>query len=211
MPASSSAQTSGFLNRNVFKYIFVSRRRFLDSIYYTEHLILKNLDPSWAPSVLNFYLINRSHFEPWEPLRPNNFYTSNHQRFVLAAEQQLFLNNQAVRYYLFEKSNTHKIIGSVNFYNIHKNPDNSCKIGYKLASSKLHKGYATEAISFLIPRIFHDYNLYRIEADIMKNNLPSIHLIEKLNFHLEGITRGGFEICGKREDHLKYSLIYTDI
>ena len=183
----------------------------MDSIYYTKHLVLKILDPSWAPSVLNFYQINRSHIEPWEPARPDNFYTSNYQRFVLTAEQQLFLNNQAVRYYLFEKSNTHKIIGSINFYHIQGSPHNTCKLGYKLASSMLHKGYATEAISFLIPRIFHEYNLYRIEADIMIDNLPSIRLIERLNFHLEGVTRGGFDVNGRREDHLKYSLLYTDI
>ncbi len=183
----------------------------MDSLYYTNHLVLKILDPSWAPSVLNFYLINRTHFEPWEPQRPSNFYTSNYQRSLLTAEQQLLLNSQGVRYYLFEKSNTHKIIGSVNFYHIQKSPDNTCKLGYKLSSSMLHKGYAQEAISFLVPRIFHEYNLYRIEADIMRNNLPSIRLIERLNFHLEGISRGGYEVCGQREDHLRYSLLYTEI
>ena len=183
----------------------------MDSLYYTNHLVLKILDPSWAPSVLNFYLINRTHFEPREPQRPSNFYTSNYQRSLLTAEQQLLLNSQGVRYYLFEKSNTHKIIGSVNFYHIQKSPDNTCKLGYKLSSSMLHKGYAQEAISFLVPRIFHEYNLYRIEADIMRNNLPSIRLIERLNFHLEGISRGGYEVCGQREDHLRYSLLYTEI
>lgn len=183
----------------------------MDSIYYTKHLILRILDPSFAPSVLNFYQLNRIHFEPWEPLRPPNFYTTSYHRCLLTAEHNLLRNRQAIRYFLFEKENTHKIIGSVNFYHIERSPENTCKLGYKLSTPAGHKGYATEAVSFLIPRIFTDFNLHRMEADIMATNLPSIRLIEKLNFTLEGITREGFEVCGKREDHLRYALLKSEL
>lgn len=183
----------------------------LNSIYYTDHLILRILDPSFAPSVLNFYQLNRAHFEPWEPLRPPNFYTTSYHRCLLTAEHNLLREREAIRYFLFEKENTHKIIGSVNFYHIEKNPENTCKLGYKLSTLVAHKGYATEAVSFLIPHIFQEFNLHRIEADIMERNLPSIRLIEKLNFTLEGITREGFEVCGTREDHLRYALLRSEL
>ena len=40
----------------------------------TPRLVLITLDESVAPQVLDFFVRNREHLEPWEPARPPGFY-----------------------------------------------------------------------------------------------------------------------------------------
>ena len=51
------------------------------------------------------------------------------------------------------------------------------------------------------------YNLHRIEARIMPSNISSIKLIEKLDFHNEGLAKSSIKINGKWEDHFVYAYI----
>ena len=183
----------------------------MEVTYATNRLLLKNLDKGSAQSVLDFYQRNHLHFEPWESLRPQNFYTINYQKTLLIAERTIKKRAQAMRYYLFEKSNPSTIIGTVNFYHILPSPDRTCKLGYKLDYSYVHKGYAYEALTFLIPKVFCAFNLYRIEADVMKENLPSIRLLKRLHFRYEDTKRQSFEINGSLKDHLRYALLRNEV
>lgn len=182
----------------------------MERFYSTKRLYLRNLDESAAAYVLTFYDENRQLFEPWEPLHPSRFYTMNYQTSLLSAERNLTRRSQAIRYYMFEKEHSDKIIGSINFYHIMRSPDWSCKLGYKLAAAAWHKGYAYEAISYLIPKIFQDYNLHRIELDIMPSNSPSLKLAQRLNFTYEGVARKAFEVNGNWQDHYRLALLSTD-
>ena len=45
-----------------------------------------------------------------------------------------------------------------------------------------HKGYATEAVSFLMKVAFDSYMVNQVVAEIHKDNRPSIDLVERLGF-----------------------------
>ena len=49
-----------------------------------DNLYLKILTPEDAPQVQNYFAVNHNHLAPWEPLRPENFYSRAqvHQRLV---------------------------------------------------------------------------------------------------------------------------------
>lgn len=183
----------------------------MEHFYTTKHLILRVLDESAAPMVLIFYQNNQSIFEPWEPTKPPRFYTLSYQASLLAAERNMKSRSQSIRYFLFETDNPHEIIGCVNFYHILRFPECSCKLGYKLAATAQHKGYAYEAISFLLPLIMEQYNLHRMEADIMPSNEASIALIKRLRFHYEGLSHQYCEIQGERRDHYRFSYLPEQI
>lgn len=178
--------------------------------YQTNRLLLRVLNEDSAPLVLNFYQKNRHVFFPFEPLQPEKFYTLAYQEAALKAETQLFLRASSLRYYVFERSNENHIIGTICFSHILHAPYNSCKVGYRLDIDAQKKGYAYEALSFLLPLIFTDQRLYRVEADIMPENEASIQLIERLGFFKEGLARSNCEISGVRKDHLRYSLLASD-
>lgn len=179
-------------------------------IYQTERLTIQLLNEDSASLVLEFYQRNKEIFEPWEPLCPKEFYTLAYQEAALKAEFQLFLRANSIRYYIFERTNDHRIVGTLSFYHILYSPYNSCKLGYRLDKDNHGKGYAFEAISYLLPLLFKEQKLHRIEAEIMENNVPSLKLINRLGFTFEGFTREGCEIFGTPTDFLRYSLLSHD-
>lgn len=183
----------------------------MDLCYETDRLILKVLKADDAENVLQFYLDNKELFEKYEPDRPDNFYTAAHQKAVLICEYNLTVKLSAVRFYVYRKEQPDKIIGTIGFRNITRSIYQTCEAGYKFDRNFQHQGYAFEALCMGIAVMFEDLKLHRIEANVMPENAPSIHLLESLGFTLEGTARSFALIHGKWRDHLRYSLISASV
>ena len=67
------------------------------------------------------------------------------------------------------------------------------EIGYSLARSHWHNGYAREAVSRLIDLLFRDEGNRRVFADTDPDNAGSNKLLESLGFVREGVLRGEWE------------------
>lgn len=72
------------------------------------------------------------------------------------------------------------------------------EINYLLASDAQHKGYASEAIQFLITYALESLKCKSVIAEIHEDNKPSINLVKKLNFSL--ISREGDFVVYRIED-----------
>lgn len=179
----------------------------MDITLETEHLLLKVLNPAYAPQVLEFYDTNRAHFEPWEPQRAINFYSESFQRANLTCEYNEMIKSRFLRYWIFPKDNPERIAGTVCFNNIMNGAFQSCMIGYKISREFCRRGYAGEACGHALEVIYNNYGFHRIEALIHPDNLPSMRLIEKLGFHNEGLSLSCVQIGGCWEDHYRYAKI----
>lgn len=175
--------------------------------YETERLILEICTPDYCEEVLRFYKDNADIFQPYDPLCPANYYTAEYQYNALSAVYNSFLEAKGVRFYLFEKKNPERIIGTISFNGRNHGYLNSALVGYKLDKQYHHKGYAFEALQKGIEIMFIEEKLHRLSAYIMPNNEPSIKLIQRLYFTYEGIAHEYACIQGKWEDHLQYALI----
>lgn len=172
----------------------------------TERLFLVTLTKEAAPKVLAFYEDNKNHFEPWEPLRAHNFYSLAYQKATLTAEHNHMEEGRLFRYWVFDKTNPKKILGSLSFTNLLRDPYQSCCLGYKFDHRYLHQGYATESIKQGLGLMF-DKQFHRIDAYIMPSNTPSLQLVQRLNFHCEGLSRSFAKVNGIWTDHMHYVLI----
>ena len=56
------------------------------------------------------------------------------------------------------------------------------EVSYLLDPLARHKGYATEAVSFLMKVAFDSYMVNQVVAEIHKDNQSSIDLVERLGF-----------------------------
>lgn len=175
--------------------------------YETKRLILKVLHPNYASMVLDFYEKNKDFLEPFEPARQHNFYTLDFQRANLSHEYSSFLNSTYIRIWLFEKENLETPIGTVCFSNFLHGAFCNCMLGYKIDQQHVRQGYMTEALDFLLPLVCAEYHFHRVEAYVMPTNLPSISLLEKLSFSLEGVLKEYARIQGKWQDHYLYSYL----
>lgn len=176
--------------------------------YETERLYLRILKPKYANQVLDYYKRNRNFLKKWEPKPPDNFYTTSYQKDTLKFEYDLFKKRKLVRFWIIKKENN-KIIGNLCYSNIIMGNFKSCFLGYKLDKDEINKGYMTEAIRKTVKIMFNEYDLHRIEVNIIPRNKRSLKLMEKLGFEEEGYSRRYLEINGIWEDHVHFA-IYND-
>ena len=179
----------------------------MNMVYQTERLILKILTPDYLRQVLEFQIRNKEQFERYEPTRPDNFYTLNHQQALLKCEFKLATNLSTVRFYVFRQEDPRTIIGTVCLHDILRMPYCYCEIGYKFDHAYQHQGYAREAVAKTLEIAFFDLNLHRVFARVIPDNLPSIQLLRALGFMEEGLEHGCTQIQGRWADHLRFALL----
>ena len=180
--------------------------------FQTERLLIKLLDPTSIPQVIEYFDRNKENFLVSLAEYPPDFFTELFQTEKFWKEFQLLTEGVAVRFYIFYKEDFFykKIIGDISISNILRGGFQSCNIGCRIDSDESKKGLMTEAFSEIIKFIFNDMKLHRIEADILPTNIASKRLVEKLGFVQEGISRGFMRLNNKWQDHEKYSLINSD-
>lgn len=173
----------------------------------TKNLILKVLKENDAPLVLDFISKDKELFSKYEAHHPSFFYSLSYQMSILKNEYNGFLNQVYLRYYVFLKNDPDTIIGTISFGNILPSPYMSCTIGYKFASAHHKKGYAYESIPIAVESAFNYLNMHKINAFIMTDNIPSVKLMEKCDFHQEGFCSKHLKINNIWQDHYLYSKI----
>jgi ribosomal-protein-alanine N-acetyltransferase len=136
-----------------------------------------------------------------------NFYTLPYQRLSLSIEYNLMQQSKLLRYWVSHPDNPDILIGSINFYNIVKGSYFTCQLGYKFDHRYNGSGYAFESVKAGMDILFEEQKLHRIEANIMPSNLRSIHLIQKLGFFYEGLSKSNIKINHGWEDHIRYAYI----
>ena len=146
--------------------------------------MLKVLDGSFAPMLLDFFTRNQDFLKPWESIKENGFYSLDFQREQLTNELQKMGDDRLFKVWLFEKADTgfDKPIGSVALNEIVRGCFHSCFLGYRMDEYKRNQGYMTEAVGAVIDYGFNKLALHRIEANIMPHNKASLRVVDKSEF-----------------------------
>ncbi len=179
----------------------------------TEHLVLKCLGPSYTNMVLSFLAHNKDEFEKYEAKKVPLFYTHEFQENVLRNEYEAASRGDFIRYYIFKKpdylddNNTNEIIGTVSFGCFIPDPYRSYVIGYKFAPYYHNKGLGTEAVHAALLTVFSVFKPHKVNAYVLPENIPSIRLLEKCNFHQEGFCTKHLCVNGEWKDHLLYAIL----
>lgn len=180
----------------------------MNFIYETERLLLRVLDGSSAKSVCEFYKNNRDTFEAVEPPRIPNFYTEAFHKANLIQEYNETIQGRYLRFFVFEKTNPTKIIGSICFHGFKTGCFQSCTVGYKMDHAYQNLGYMSECLNFSIQQVIaREYSIHRIEALVLPDNSASIHVLEHAGFIREGIARDYAKLNGIWRDHFRYSIL----
>ena len=175
--------------------------------YETENLVLKILDEKYSRDVLEFYIEGDSYFGEMEPDRIDGFYTKDYHKRLLEYEEKSYIAGRSARYYIYEKGNPWRIIGTAAIRNIVRGSFMSATIGYKLLPEYTGKGYATQAVKRLTDEAITDEELHRIVAYVQPDNTASIRVLEKCGFEYEGIARDYAMLKGRWHDYAIYARI----
>lgn len=172
----------------------------------TARTCLTVLTPDHAPLILDYYLRNRSHLEPWEPLRPTGFYTLNYWQGRLRDSYQQCFTGSALNLVALDR-HEERMIASCNFTHIIEGAFQSCYLGYSLDRERQGEGLMGEILECAIDHIFDERQLHRIMACYLPRNERSGRLLARLGFEREGLARDYLMINGRWEDHVLTSLL----
>lgn len=102
-----------------------------------------------------------------------------------------------------------QFIGVMSIYHLHA-AYRKCEIGYWLLPAYWQKGYASAALTLLLPHLKKQYNLHRIAAEIEPENIASKSLLSRFGFEREGILKD-YEFRNGRFNNLEiWALIFPE-
>mgnify|MGYP001411807818 FL=1 len=152
---------------------------------------------------------SKSFLVPWEPSWDASSCTR--RAYLRYFKNSNYLANMDRAYsFLIFKNEDKTLLGGINIGNVRRGVSQSASLGYWIGEKYSRNGYMKEALKLLIPSLFVDLRLNRIEAATLEENIASKNLLKKIGFKKEGVLRKYLKINGTWRDHILYGLLEND-
>ncbi|WP_417219430.1 GNAT family N-acetyltransferase [Arthrobacter sp.] len=179
----------------------------IPAIQLAEGLVLRPTATQDAPALAAAHRRNRSHLQPWEPLRDESFYTEVGQRALLRQQVRDREEGRSLPLALFDAE---VVIGQVTLSGITHGAFESAAVGYWIDGRYQGRGIMTSALRAVIEVARAVLGLHRIEAQTLPENLGSQRVLGKLGFERIGCAPRYIRIAGQWRDHEMFQLILHD-
>lgn len=161
--------------------------------------------PQWAALREN----SRAFLTPWEPVWPADDLTRAGFRRRLRHYADDIAADRVYPFLAFRDSD-HALVGGVTLANVRRGIVQAGTLGYWIGEPFAGQGYMTAALRALIPSLFGELHLHRVEAACIPTNAASIRVLQKCGFVREGLARRYLCINGVWQDHLLFGLLHED-
>lgn len=161
--------------------------------------------PQWA----DLREQSRGYLTPWEPIWPSDDLTRSGFRRRLRRYADDAAADRAYPFLVFREADG-TLLGGVTLANVRRGIVQAGTIGYWVGQPYTGQGVMTAALRVLLPTLFGELNLHRIEAACIPTNMPSVRVLEKCGFSREGLARRYLCINGIWQDHLLYGMLHED-
>lgn len=112
--------------------------------------------------------------------------------------------------YVVERREDCRLLGFVNINHIEPEPYERAVIGYAVFEEFQRRGYMREALDELKGRVFDEFGLHRIEADIQPGNERSIRLVHGAGYHQDGFSPAFIKFRDQWLDHQRWAIVKDD-
>jgi len=161
---------------------------------------IRPVRPEDAEELAALYAANREFLAPYEPVRPDDFFTGDGQRERL--ERQV-----ADGTHPFAIVDGGTIAGTINVFHIVRESLQSCTIGYWIDQTRNGRGLATGAVEDAVAYAFGELELHRVEAATLLDNVASQRVLEKAGFDRIGVARRFLLINGEWRDFVLFQRV----
>lgn len=170
----------------------------------TDRLILRIL----SPEVYDFIYQNFSEKEQME------FLGLSSQEELMQEKNKydrgLSTFNKSFRSFQLIDKASDEIIGWCGYHTWYTEHSRA-EIGYGLFDDSFkQKGMMSEALKTILEYGFITMKLHRIEALVATYNIPSLKLLDKMNFKKEGVLREHYLVNDRMEDSVIFSLLKNE-
>jgi len=149
---------------------------------------------------------SRVHLAPWEPRWARDELTKSGFRRRLRFYERQARDDRGYAFLIFSTTNG-MLIGGVTLSNVRRGVCQSAMLGYWLGVGYVGQGYMKRAVDTVLPFVFTTLKLHRLEAATQAHNMPSIGVLERNGFELEGRLKSYLKMDGVWQDHLLYARI----
>jgi len=153
---------------------------------------------------------SRDFLVPWEPTWPHDALTRAAFRRRLRRYEQDSHDDSGYAFYIFSRDDD-ALLGGVTLSNVRRGVTQSCSLGYWIGEPYARNGYMRDALRTLVPFIFEEMGLRRVEAACIPTNEASGALLRSLGFTQEGYARRYLCINGVWQDHLLFAILVSDV
>jgi ribosomal-protein-alanine N-acetyltransferase len=153
---------------------------------------------------------SREFLTPWEPVWPSDDLTRTGFRRRLRRYEEDMAADRAYPFLVF-RENDGELLGGVTLANVRRGIVQAGTLGYWIGEPFANRGVMTKALRTLLPSLFGELNLHRIDAACIPSNTASVRVLEKCGFVREGMARRYLCINGVWQDHYLFGLLSDDL
>ena len=145
---------------------------------------------------------SRGYLAPWDPVRPEDYYTAAGQRARLARD--LADRERGAMLPLAIVDSGGAVCGRINLNNIIRGAMQGSALGYWVSESHAGRGLASAAVADAIGIAFGELRLHRLEAATLLNNAASQRVLARNGFRPFAVAEAYLKIAGKWQDHILF-------
>lgn len=167
---------------------------------------VQELTVDHAAALAEAYDRNREHLAPWDPIRPQAFFSPAGQTADVVARLDVVRRGQGASWVLVRGAD---VVGRVNLNNIARGVFQSGSVGYWVDREHVGRGLATALVGYVADRAV-DLGLHRLEAGTLVHNVASQAVLRRSGFAEVGLAPSYLFIAGAWRDHLLFQRILHD-
>ncbi|MFE9258228.1 GNAT family N-acetyltransferase [Streptomyces sp. NPDC006879] len=175
----------------------------------TDAVEMRPVRPGDAAALAQALRRNREFLRPFEPYRPEWYYTERGQRERIEGLRAEVDAGLLAPYVLVEAGGG-QLLGCITLGRIVRGPLSSGGIGYWIDQGRTRRGLATAAVLEMCRIAREDLALHRVEAGTLLDNLASQRVLTKAGFEPYGTAPQYLHIDGAWRDHRLFQRILHD-
>jgi [ribosomal protein S5]-alanine N-acetyltransferase len=169
----------------------------------TESVTMRVVAPGDGDALAEAYARNREHLAPWEPVRPDAFFTPAGQDAEVASKLGQLDAGTAVPWLLCDGD---RVVGTLTVSGIVRGPFLSGNVGYWVDRDHVGRGIATAAVEHAA-RAAREQGLHRLQAGTLVHNVASQKVLRRAGFERIGLATQYLHIAGRWQDHVLFERI----
>jgi ribosomal-protein-alanine N-acetyltransferase len=161
-----------------------------------------------APTLARLMHDNREFLAPFEPVRPDGYFTEEGQRQVVSKALDEHAAGATHPRVILEDDG--RLVGRITLSGIERGPFQNCRLGYLVAEDANGRGLATSAVREVVDIAFTELGLHRVEAATLLDNVRSQRVLERNGFVRFGVAPAYLNIAGEWRDHVMFQKVRAE-
>ncbi|MGY1634589.1 GNAT family N-acetyltransferase [Geodermatophilus sp. SYSU D01186] len=157
-----------------------------------------------VPALTRLLVANREFLAPWDPQRPDEYFTEDVQRAEARRTLERYRQGAVLPGVVLVDGEP---AGRVNVNNVVRGSFLSGDLGYWVSEHVTGRGVATAAVAAMVGLAFGEAGLHRLQAGTLVHNSASQRVLRRNRFERIGFAPRYLRIAGRWQDHLLFQLL----